>query len=1020
MSKPAVVPQEPGLPCWNLEDVPKAISRIAQMHAERAHYFLASHTPIRNIADDKTHALLNEEDLFGSLLLASHDEVLAVIHGEPGTGKSHLIHWLKLRLDDAVETGELRDIVPVLVRRRDGSLKDALEQLVEQLPASFGHYLQPVRTALSRISHENARQELANELRLELSTRRRARDPLPRHLKDLSEVVASQGFRDWLSRGGGPIDRNVKRLTQASEVEEREALPKFTEGDFRIGDLSLKGNNIPSLLGLIDDLEDEPEWREEAATHFNDVLPEALKEMTGLSGNTLRSVFDQIRADLQLQGKTLAIFIEDVSVMSGLDRDIFNVFEPQARADLCRTIAVLGMTETGVGRLFANEKERVTHMVAVGEGLAEDWRQDPAVVARFTARYLNALRLPEAQVRAVARARRGGGGIPMSACEECPVRKGCHIAFGAVDVDGHAVGLFPLSPIAPQRLFQHLDERSEGVRRNPRGLLMHVMHPVLSARDTLQAREFPRVRLPVRLPEPHYWSGFEREYCGGWSRSQRERLKLLAQAWVRGESAAQTAAALQPLLGPLGFPGFSQEVEVTATPQPHPTPEGPPEEESPTPAPQNEKLNTLLQELSSWMQSGRLERDAEPRELIRKLVVQSVRWEDQRDIPTAIWRAAFKNKDFVDLEGMRTKLRPSRFSIRFDRSEETRNLIEALAQFEYMGGGTWNFPYAEQHKRTIHRWLRRHRARIVESLQPRGLDPARPVRLAVQFLTAAALIQRRAKPPRDADALVAAILEPRAEQSPLTLSEPWRKWTEAIRIHHEEVKAFLLEELSVPQGRTGGINFIDAKPIFKIAAEFLRDPQLETLGEEYFKDFWQTRYTALTKLEELGRLDMVAEVERQAIQDRLRTLQERLEAAEYTASPLPERITAYCADLVRVLQAQEEAGVDIPATEFDQLRRKKVFQERAGAWSRAVAAAQEAVDATDALDVLLFDPAMLEEADASLALAEKYVNALEKLAEDELAHISRAGDPDELAASLLGHLESISSASESAVEPVMA
>src|SRR5690606_34199904 len=134
------------------------------------------------------------------------------------------------------------------------------------------------------------------------------------------------------------------------------------------------------------------------------------------------------------------------------------------------------------------------------------------------------------------------------------------------------------------------------------------------------------------------------------------------------------------------------------------------------------KLDQLLHELSGWMATGQLKRDAEPRELVQRLLQKSIRWEDQREIPAEVWREAFGSKDVVDLEGMRTKPRQGRFTIRFERSEEMRNLIEALGQFEYAGAGTWDFPYAERHKRTVARWLRRHRGRILESLKPETLD----------------------------------------------------------------------------------------------------------------------------------------------------------------------------------------------------------------------------------------------------------------------------------------------------------
>jgi hypothetical protein len=1018
MSSP---PSAVGLPCWRQEDVPKAISSVAQLDTSRSHYFLASHTPIRNIHDDRTDAVLSEEELFKALLTQAHNEVLAVVHGEPGTGKSHLIHWLKLRLDHALEQNELESVVPVLIRRRTGSLKDALEQLVQQLPVNFAHYLQPVREALSRISEETAREELANELRLELSTRRRdrAQPPLPSHLEGLGETVSSQGFRTWHCRDGGPIDRNIKRLSQSSEVEDRETLPEFNSQDFEIQDALCRYNNTPQVQDLIDDLDDEPEYREQAAVLFNQVLPDALKEMTGLSGNTLREVFDRIRMELAEEGRTLAVFVEDVSVMSGLDEDIVNAFEPQSRGDLCRTIAVLGMTETGVGHLRDNQLERVTHMVSVGEGTLGTWKRDPAEVARFSARYLNALRLSEEQVKELARRRRAGGDVSRSACDACPVREECHAAFGTVDLDGTSVGLFPFSPRSPQVLVSHLDENVKGVRRNPRGLLMHVLHPVLDKLEALEVRDFPTVRLSVRLPELLFWRGFEDSYCGGWSRRDRERLKFLAQAWIQADSADDAAAMLKPLLKPLGFSEFSRETKTTpsSTSQPQ-SPTGGVATSTPPPrkTEENEKLNDLLGELTGWLDTGKLRRDVEPRDLLADLIRKSIRWEDQREIPKRVWNDHTKSKDIVWIEGMRAKKQESESFVFFPRSQETRHLIEALAQYQYVGNESWEFPDGERHKRTVSRWLRHHREEVIQSLQPRGdLDTGRPVELAVQFLAASALITRRANLPREADRLVSAILAPPPEEFPTALSEPWQRWIEKVRGQHERVREYLVEELSVPQGRTGRDNFIDPLRILDGAVAFTNNPVVDALPEAYFTQFWQSRYAQLDKLGGLDRLENVALVERQAIADRLNNVDGLLRVAGYEGDA-SGAVQIYCTDLLETLEAQKQAGIIIPAEDFDALRRRKVFQDRPPTWARALEQACSAVEAENPIDVLLFDPTPLEDAAHSLELAQKYVSALEKLVEVELDHIEREGDPDQIAEALLRDLQSLASEDAESIE----
>ena len=225
---------ELGEPCWNRENVEKAISHIAQVDATRMHYFLASHSPIKFITDARLDRDLTEEEFFQSLFFNPAHEQLGLVKGEPGTGKSHLIGWLKLRCQSALENSELKDILPVIIQRRSGSLKDALDQLIRQLPEQFERYLNPVKDALKRITETTARETLAGKFHLEFGDnwKIRGRQSLPSYFKNLREICTSQGFREWLCRDGGVMDRNVKRLIESSNTDEREQLPEFSARSF--------------------------------------------------------------------------------------------------------------------------------------------------------------------------------------------------------------------------------------------------------------------------------------------------------------------------------------------------------------------------------------------------------------------------------------------------------------------------------------------------------------------------------------------------------------------------------------------------------------------------------------------------------------------------------------------------------------------------------------------------------------------------------------------------------------------
>jgi hypothetical protein len=1014
-----------GLPCWDKRNVPKAISSTAQMDVRQIDYFLASHAPIRHIRHDDTLEVLTEETFFEAIMKPTYGEVLALVHGDPGTGKSHLIHWLKLRCEDALRREEIKDFVPILIQRRSGTLKDALEQMISQLPQHFERYLNPVEEALSRLSDASARIKLAHMFSLELSAQQRKdrkRPSLPKDLTTLPEICGgSTGFRTWLCRDGSVIDQNIKRLTQARiEIEPDEQLPQFTAREFKI-DPAYTVQNTPKVIELIDEFLDDPKLRERAAELFNEVSSDAIREMTGLSGNRLRTIFDQIRIDLKAQNKQLGLFIEDLSVMSTLNEEVLVAIEPQGRPELCKMVAVVGTTNQGWNRLPDNQRERVTHPVSVGGVMTDEWRRNAKEVAEFAGRYLNATRLSSDDVTAVAKQRRRSGDLNISACDICPVRDDCHATFGKIQIDNVEIGMYPLTTIAPKRLLNHLSEHA-AVHKNPRGLLTRILHPVLDdGYDYLESNIFPPVKkFAVSLPELTYWAAFEESYCGSWKAEDKTRLKLLAQGWIEADDVDEAAIKLSPLLKPLGFREFARGVP-TELEQP---PEEPRVVQPSQPVQRSSKLNEILANLGKWIEGETLVGDREIRQLLAEFVRRSVPWDDYSYPPLEVWKTLIGDAtqyEFIRIEGMHAITTRSKVAIEFSRSAETRDLIEALAQFRHSGGRSWKFPHSEVHKRRLAQWLRRHHTRLIRQLQPQdGLDPSVPVMTATQFLALNALVRRRAKlppEPQQAPDLLESLLTDEQMDAAETLSKEWRQLLDDMRLKQPLMKKFILSELDIPQGRTArGINFINPMPILKSATDFIKQTKVTVPSSDFNKSFWEGRYEVFERMDSYSRLFDIVKLEQEAIDDILKSIKWTLDAAGYDTAELPTALLIYCKDLGNIIAAQKTADIPVPDAAFDELRNRKVFVERADLWASALKQAQTIVNSNDPVHVIIFDPKLLKEVQHSIAVATSYLTRVEKLVNEMLQHIEQEGDPDTLANSILKTLEDIANQPDAALK----
>ncbi len=1056
--------------CWEPERISQAVTLLAKLGEERAHYFLATHSPVKNIIPEKGFLDFphdrrpNEEDLYASLMGSWEQQnpdrdISVLIYGEAGTGKSHLINWLKLRSDFDLQHGFKSDFVPVLVRRRSGSLKDALTQLVQQLGEAFNGYLKPVRDALERISIETAREKMLLELALELGTRRKDRNRQPlaeidRDLKHLGEACKQRGFGGWLARHGGVIDRTIRLLTEQSDARDRDARPRFTPEEFCIGSEKHKkrSENIPDVFALIDELDDRADLRAKAAAVLNEALDDAVGEMTGLSGGNLDRMLGDIRKDLQTQGKRLALFIEDVSAVSVLDIEVVKAVEPRDDPSKCPVLAVMGVTDAGMQRLRDNDRQRVTHIASIGKSAMSEWADDQQGLAEFTARYLNAIRLTEDDVRKVAAARRqSGGDVSLSACTHCERRVECHNAFGNVTFDGVSVGLYPFSTYAPWRMLERLEpDEVLGISRTPRGFLMHLFRHLVRDTDALELQEFPRASdlQHVRQGDPPFWSDFTNQFCGDWDDTEAQRARLLSLFWTDPQitTAPDQAHALEPIRPLLGLPEFTKKVKTKRQEARHEPRPPEPERREQKPA-EERRLTKLLDGLREWLENEKdLPEEKKVRLFLAEMVRNCVPWDDSRAVLIAEWDRLIRGNtgekyEYIMVEGQRSRPATTLFFLEvFPRTEETRELIEALARFHSQGSHSWDFDGGELHKRVVARWLRRNRERIIRALQPPDNFPVdRAVCVTVELLALASFIRRRrALPENDADFLAEILRRSDPEKERvircddknatwkkllsdqkdlrtqpgcfIALAPPWQELAEDLLARHDQLREYLINELEVPQGRTRqGANFIDPLPVLRLASAVRTRLAISPLDEGYQSNFWQSRFTALATAKEYARVGPALEAEKTAIHSRYQSACRVLAALGYDTSQPCQALETFLTDLLALVETRREIKYLLPDEAFDSLLRSRALRDRSGAWCRSLEEAHALADSDDPAMVIQFDPRNLLDLEDTLLIVEAHLKKLRDELDAEDQGLSVEGDPEQTRRDLLQTLAVVGS-----------
>jgi hypothetical protein len=1041
-------PEKLGQPCWATEQVSKVISSAAHTSAKSAPYFLAAHSPFESITDAKSAGrYLTEEEVFEEIFSPARGEVQAFVKGEPGTGKSHLIRWLKLRSEHAKASGaaSFANFTFVLVSRGNGSLKDALGQIVDQLGTEFSRHATRIQGAIDNLSDHAARDTLLSSLALEIGTHwpdRHPDIPMPKSLQHLAAALGpTTGFGKWIKRDGGVIHRVIQRLTEDSSVDEREQSPEFFPTDLNINITYLSPNTTPqNVINLADDLTEEDDLRESAAKILNMALTDAVRGLTGLRGSDLLEIFTEIRRELG-PTKQLAVFIEDVSV-GVINEDIINAFEPREIDEHCRMVAVLGITNGAWNhpRFPPNQKQRATFAFEVGGQVTEAWAANTASVAAFTARYLNAVRMDDNEIRSLAVARFSGD-VARSACDGCDHQDQCFAIFGNSELpNGVKIGLFPFNSVAPQSLLAALNNSDY---KSQRGLLDHIMLKALDqSYASLKRHEFPQQNhFPIRtLAHRFDWSAFSAHYLGGanWGTQEKQRLRFLANYWTDASSVSDAAGQLEPMLLPLGLPKFSGEVIKSETCKKcgkSPCTCGiklPPicNKCNSTPcicSKEDPILNGYLGAIENWSAGENLLGDAKFREFVGTFIRNSIAWSNQRVIPITVSTTGaerlISGHAFIKIEGQIANPRNQLYLINFDRDQETKELLETLAIFECRGKN-WDFPHGEIHKRKLSRWLRNNAPKLAKSLNP---DPPSLVetarKCAIQILAIIATLRDRSKKtPTNATERLDGLFNPLwdASSRPVVLSPELEQIITDLESKHASIRSFVIREFGAGQGDAEPKDFIDPSPILEILNDFSKSPTVEPPPTKVAEGFWKSRFGPVSRLEAYASLSDRLQKERMAIQSAVDTADTFTKATGFDGQNLREDLGNCLKELAEVIGlqrgGQHTRGIlPLPNPEFDQLWKTQVIQraETRESWCRAVERASKVSKDDDPVSLLTFDPRRFKEFIAILRIIENFLELIDKEMQYQENHNEEQGDSRSELLNVLKQIEGMNLANQS-------
>lgn len=543
--------------CWETESA-SAILRSFALDGESEARFMATHSPITGLVISGTEAYdvaeATEEGLLEALKVPSRRHAMCVVEGEAGSGKSHLIRWLKVKWPKG------NDLV-VLIERADGTLDGTLRQLKDKLAGEASASLEAI-VPRHKLTDQGQRESLLLQLGI---------------LCRSGTLAEPLGDEDWCERHGLPDllqseavrtiwkapERVLQVLTQGEDRNSK--IARFTARDIlelRQPLAGLKGRNVgPGAIRLAQRLRDETQAVEAALENtphghddveLTDVAPTtskfisalnarlglAIQSAMGISGAALQKMFRDLRRTLKGEGRRLVLLLEDITCAQGVDQELIYALQERSASqdEFCDIVSIVGITP-GYYRQHlatqANVIQRITHHIRFGktEGSfqAVSALEGPSEQLAFAARYLRAVRAGMASIEQAALDQVDVA----NRCDSCQHRQECLTAFG----ENQGVGYYPLTAKAIVQMFASLrDPEGAMLLQTPRALIQAVLAPSLFAGNALKAGNFP---VPVIETDWHPVAkrevrGLAHDLIENMPEGLRERLRITVAWWGDG------------------------------------------------------------------------------------------------------------------------------------------------------------------------------------------------------------------------------------------------------------------------------------------------------------------------------------------------------------------------------------------------------------------------------------------------------------------------------------------------------
>ena len=471
--------------CWNPNEITSVIRTEAE--ASEDSVFLAVHADNKinvSIHKAKSKALKYSTFLDKFIHEDYGNNVLAVIEGESGSGKSHLIQWLRLHIP--VSDNRLLLTIPKTETNLYSILKKLIGYLSNNEQAKYAEKLKRTETGLTNDKERinEFLSSLARTIERDIPTSEDEKGLMPL----IPKLFDDPYFRDTFFNNH-PVINNIISLifSNSSIVRNNESRQEFKKEHLPLNPKeALKASE--STQEVLEAILDE-EWLLITLNIINRNLDKAITRTLSFSPDDLIELMTEIRKYLFKEKKELILLIEDFVQLQGVDTALLHVLTAEGNGELCKIRWAMAVTTGYFDKLEDTVRERMTFKI----DMDNPWDQkniesQNQYILKLGSKYLNAIRLGHTNIINWYKTYQLDITPVNNKCDNCIHKKICHKTFGQID----DVGLYPFNEIAILKMAREADKQKHNVFR-PRVFINSVLKRNLNKEmaDTIENGQYP-------------------------------------------------------------------------------------------------------------------------------------------------------------------------------------------------------------------------------------------------------------------------------------------------------------------------------------------------------------------------------------------------------------------------------------------------------------------------------------------------------------------------------------------------